>query len=126
MADKGRAVARVAGRGTWFTVRYVVAVVVMLAVGLAQAPALLWYATAASPACGAGADPSKVLAAQVGMVSVGVASAVLAVILAVAFLRLRWGWLLWWVVPAVALAAPAAAVYLLPVVAPGTGGMLCH
>lgn len=117
---------RAIGRGASFTVRYTVAVAVMLVVGLAQAPALLWYAVAAAPACGQDTDPAALLAAQVGMVSVGVASALLAVVLAVAYLRLRWGWLLWWVVPVVSLAAPAAALYLLPVAVPAAGGMLCH
>lgn len=114
------------GRGLGFTAKFVLATLTMLLVGLAQAPAALWYVTSATPACDAQVSDSQLLAAQVGLVAMGVATLALAVVLAVRFLRLRWGWLIWWIVPVAALAAPAAALYMLPTLSPGTGGLFCH
>lgn len=114
------------GRGLGFLGKYLVAVTLMLVVGLAQAPAALWYVTAATPACSEVASADLLLLTKVGLIAMALASAALAVVLGSRFLRLRWGWLLWWVVPVVAVAAPAATIYLLPKLSPGTGGMFCH
>lgn len=122
----GVTVLRVLGRGLVFTGKYLLAVLMMLLIAALQAPAVLWYVTAATPACGAAADPALLTGAKVGLIALGLASAAVAVVLGVRFLRLRWGWLLWWVVPVAALAAPAATWHFLPTLVPGTGGLFCH
>jgi hypothetical protein len=109
-----------------FTGKFVLAAAGMLAVGLLQAPAVLWYVVAATPACGAAVTTSQLLLARVGLGALGATSAALAIYLGVRFLRLRWGWSLWWIVVAASLTAPAVVVYMLPHLSPGTGGLLCH
>lgn len=113
-------------RGLGFTGKAIVATLAMLVVGLAQVPAVLWYVTAATPACELPVSGAQTLTTQVGLVGLGLASATLAVLLGARFLRLRWGWLLWWVVVVLAVAAPAATLYMLPTLSPGTGGLFCH
>lgn len=112
--------------GLGFAAKFLLASAVMLVVGLAQAPAILWYATSATPACGAALSQAQTLSAQVGLVALALASLALAVLLAARFLRLRWGWILWSVVALASVAAPAAALYMLPTLSPGTGGLFCH
>lgn len=113
------------GRTTWFLTKYITSMVVMLLIGLAQAPALFWYVLQATPECGQALSPAQTTAALTGIVLVAVATFTLAIVLGVRFLKLRWGWLLWWIVPAAALVGPIIAWKFLPVLSPGTGGLFC-
>lgn len=115
-----------AGRGLRFSSKVLVAGALMLVAGLLQVPALIWYVTVATPACSATAADGSRLAAQIGIGALGAATLALSVVLAVRFLRLRWGWLAWWPVSIAAIAAPAAALYMLPTLSPGVGGLFCH
>lgn len=115
-----------AGRALAFLGRGICSVLLLLVVAALQAPAVLWYVTAATPACDVTVTAAQLTGARVGLGALALASAALAVVLGARFLRLRWGWLVWWVVPVLAVAAPLVAVYLLPKLSPGTGGLLCH
>lgn len=123
---RGMSVVKALGRVARFTVKAVVAVVTMGLVAVAQGLAVVWYVTAATPECGGELDRGLYGASQVGLVGLGAASAVLAMVLGVWWLRLRWGWLLWWLVPVAALCGPALTLYLLPSLSPGVGGLFCH
>lgn len=113
------------GRGTWFLTKYLLCAAAMLTVGLAQAPALFWYILQATPKCGQNLTDTQMTAALIGIALIGIATAVLSIVIAAGFLKLRWGWLLWWIVPVAALVAPVITWKFLPVLSPGTGGLFC-
>ena len=114
------------GRVGRFTGKLLVSLAAMTVTLSALVPAVIWYVTAATPACGAHASATQELHARVGLVAAGCAAAALGVLLGVRYLRLQWGWVLWWLVPAVAAGGPLVAVMLMSRLSPGTGGLFCH
>lgn len=110
-----------AAAGAWL-----LSTLVMLALGAAQVPALIWLASVATPPCGERAADGQAAMAIAGAVLVAVTCLAAAAVLGVYVLRARWAFIVWSLVCLVSVAAPAVFIYALPQLSPGVGGMFCR